>query len=132
MKASGIVLFLSVLAAGCASLSEQPVASLCGSGSGESWARSSAPVNSSALAALADNNPNFPVGRLDHAVEEWFASPRGVYMLCRRDLSNCTGEWWQFSQEPGNPAISRQDAWVCVTGAGPNNSFKPTPLRGAA
>ena len=42
------------------------------------------------------------------------------------------GEWWQFQVTDDKPAIARQDAWICVTGVWPNNSFKPTPLRGAA
>jgi hypothetical protein len=107
--------------------------SLCGSGDPHQWQLTHAiPRDAATLRALADANPNHPVGRVDYPIEQWFLASNSQIMLCRSDRRSCSGEWWVFEEDNGGPVISRQDAWICVTGAGPNNSFKPKPLRGSA
>lgn len=75
------------------------------------------PIDASALRALADSSPNFPAGKMAYPIEQWLIAPEGDYILCRRDGSSCSGEWWKFQRGNGTLTISKQDAWICVTGA---------------
>jgi hypothetical protein len=120
--------------AGCATFSldlEGPPA-LCGKGAQGQWTLASEPPASApALRALADSSPNFPAGKMTFPIEHWFVDSGGGHMLCRRDTSSCSGEWWQFQRDNDTLTVSRQDAWICVAGAGPDKSFKATSLRDA-
>jgi hypothetical protein len=129
-----LVLFIAAIAlSACSTSPVSSLPSLCGSGTPEQWHLASAPPpGADHLVALADASPNFPAGRLDYPVEQWFWANAGKQMLCREEKRSCMGEWWQFEITGGRPLIVRQDAWVCVTGVWPNNSFKSMPLRGMA
>lgn len=128
-----VLLVLATALSACASSPINRLPSLCGSGTAEEWQLAPAPPpDADRLKELANSSPNFPAGRLDYPVEQWFVAPSGKYMLCRKEKSSCMGEWWQFQVTGSKPAIAKQDAWICVTAVWPNNSFKPTPLRGAA
>jgi hypothetical protein len=127
---NAILPLAALMLSACASRPQQAHIELCGSSSLGTWASMpSAPQNAAVLAALADASQR---SRVSYSVEQWFSSSAGRYMLCRHDENSCTGEWWQFTSDSAHPAIAKQDAWVCVTKAGPNNSFKPKPLRGSA
>ena len=124
---------LAIALAGCATPPRESLPSFCGDGAEGQWQLSARPpVDAPTLRALADSSPNFPVGKLTYPIEQWLTTSDGAHMLCRRDKSSCSGEWWQFKHGGGTPKISKQSSWICVTGTGPNNSFKPKPLRGSA
>jgi hypothetical protein len=120
MKHLALLLAVTALT-GCvtSSLDFDSPPAFCGEGAlGQLRLATAPPVNASALRALADSSPNFPAGRMTYPIEHWFLSASGDQMLCRRDKSTCSGEWWQFQHGNGAPTISRQDGWICVTGAG--------------
>jgi hypothetical protein len=129
------LLFLMLLTAlsGCSTveINDGPP-SFCGNAPFEQWQVIPAPVDADVLRSLADAKPNFPAGTGTYPIEHWFSGQGSERMLCRRDKSSCSGEWWVFRQSDSGPLLHRQDAWICVTGVRPNKSFKPTPLRGAA
>lgn len=76
------------------------------------------PSSADTLRRIADDNPNFPVGRLTYRHEAWFALPDGETMLCRSDFhvnaDSPTGEWWQFREEGGQPRLTRRDGWLSL------------------
>ena len=130
-----VVLIVAFFFTGCSTLSGPEPSPFCGDGSRVSkpkqWQITGEPSNAESLRSLANSSKSFPGGTA-YPIEHWFSAPTGELMLCRRDKSSCSGEWWEFQQANGGPIISNQDAWVCVTGVRPNDSFKPMPLRGTA
>src|SRR5690606_33988680 len=121
------LLMVAIALVGCSTHQAASLPFLCGNGTPEQWQLTAAPPpDAGALESLADSSPNFPAGKMAYPIEQWFSTSAGDLMLCRRDKSSCMGEWWQFQYSDDKPAISRQDAWICVTGVWPNNSFKPT------
>ena len=122
-----------LLLAGCAT---HPIANplaFCGDNASGNWhSIVSKPNEAKRMEALADSSPNFPAGKFDYQIEQWFASDNGKFMLCRHDESWCSGEWWQFHQDNHGLAMTKQNSWICVTKAWPNNSFKPNLLRGGS
>ena len=132
MKELALLIVAMTLSA-CSTTQVSGLPSLCGSGTTEQWQVAAAPPpDADRLREIADSSPNFPAGRLDYPVEQWFVAPLGKHMLCRKEKSSCMGEWWQFQVTDGGSVIARQDAWICVTGVWPNNSFKPNPHQGGA
>jgi hypothetical protein len=127
---TSLLIFLTL--SGCATSANVGYLSLCGAGDSRQWKPVDAPPDAAALRILADTSPNAPAGKLSYPVEQWFQTPDQQFMLCRTDHNSCLGEWWVFQNRSLVPSISKQDAWLCVSRAGPNNSFKPKPLRGSA
>ena len=122
-----IAALICLTISGCASQPQAPVVSdNCLIAEQGGWALlAKPPQDAPALEALAKSVLANPPAAVE---KRWYATG-GKLLYCRRG-DWCIAETWEFAQPEGNWKLVDQHSWVCVTTH--NDSFKPTPLRGAA
>ena len=90
------------------------------------WLEGPAPSEAGEIRASARSS--FAVELRDPS-EHWYHS--GSELIYCRQESWCIAESWRYApRQGGGFRQTDHKSWVCVTG--PNNSFKPKPLRGSA
>ena len=126
MKSTILFLLISSSGAMAAKPPERPDMCLVGAPDPSDWSELAVPpANAPKLHSLvAARRPP----QLETSKETWFAQD-GLTLYCRHE-GHCIAETWLFGERHGSIQILEYNSGVCVTA--PNNSSKPTPLRGAA